>query len=71
MLIAQLVELKDSAVLEAVVDVCSNPTMDSKIFFQFFSGIVDLLCLPISIFIMNMYQFLILCSVVKLYFSNS
>ena len=35
-LIAQLVELKDRAVLGAVVDVCSNPTMDSKIFFQFF-----------------------------------
>ena len=60
--IAQLVEVTDSAVLGGVAEVVSsNPRWVIKIF-SAFTGIVDLLCLSISIFIINLYQFLILCS---------
>ena len=60
--IAQLVEVTDSAVLGGVVEVVSSiPVMGHKIF-SAFSGIVDSLYLSISIFIINLYQFLILCS---------
>ena len=48
----------------------------SEIYFSAFTGIVDLLYLSISVFIINLYQFLILYSskstvVVKLFFSNA
>ena len=57
--IAQSVEVTDSAVLGGVAEVVSsNPSWAIKIFFS----IVDLLYLSISIFIINLYQFLILCS---------
>ena len=60
--IAQLVEVTDSAVLGGVAEVVSsNPRWVIKIF-SAFTGIVDLLYLSISIFIINLYQFLILCS---------
>ena len=59
--IAQLVEVMNSAELGGVAEVLSlNSTIGHKIFFSAFSGIVDLLYL--SIFIINLYQFLILCS---------
>ena len=59
--IAQLVEVTDSAVLGVVAEVVSpNPTVGHKIF-SAFTGIVDLLYLSISIFIINLYQFLIQC----------
>ena len=60
--IAQSVEVTDSAVLGGVAEVVSsNPSWAIK-YFSAFSGIVDLLYLSISIFIINLYQFLILCS---------
>ena len=60
--IAQLVAVTDSAVLGGAVEVVSSiPAMGHKIF-SAFSGVVDLLYLSISIFIINLYQFLILCS---------
>ena len=60
--IAQLVEVTDSAVLGGVAEVVSsNPRWVIK-YFSAFTGIVDLLYLSISIFIINLYQFLILCS---------
>ena len=60
--IAQLVEVTDSAVLGDVVEVVSSiPVVGHKIF-SAISGIVDLLFISISIFIINLYQFLILCS---------
>ena len=60
--IAQSVEVTDSAVLGGVAEVVSwNPRWAIKIF-SAFSDIVDLLYLSISIFIINLYQFLILCS---------
>ena len=60
--IAQSVEVTDSAVLGGVAEVVSsNPSWAIKIF-SAFPGIVDLLYLSISIFIINLYQFLILCS---------
>ena len=59
--IAQLVEVTDSAVLGGVAEVVSsNPRWVMK-YFSAFTGIVDLLYLSISIFIINLYQFLILC----------
>ena len=58
--IAQLVEVTDSVVLGDVSEVMSsNPTVGHK-YFSAFTGIVDLLYLSISIFIINVYQFLIL-----------
>ena len=55
-------EVTDSAVLGGVAEVVSsNPTVGHKIFLTF-TDIVDLLYLSISIFIINLYQFLILCS---------
>ena len=58
---AQLVEVTDSAVLGGVSEVVSsNPTVIKKK--SAFTGIVDLLYLSISIFIIKLYQFLILCS---------
>ena len=60
--IAQLVEVTDSAVLGGVAEVMSsNPRWVIK-YFSAFTGIVDLLYLSISFFIINLYQFLILCS---------
>ena len=60
--IAQLVEVTDSAVLGGVAEVVSsNPRWVIK-YFSAFTGIVDLLYLSLSIFILNLYQFLILCS---------
>ena len=60
--IAQSVEVTDSAVLGGVAEVVSsNPRWAIK-YFSAFSGIVDLLYLSILIFIINLYQFLILCS---------
>ena len=60
--IAQLVEVTDSAVLGGVAEVVSsNPRWVIK-YFSAFTGIVDLLYLSISISIINLYQFLILCS---------
>ena len=60
--IAQLVEVTDSAVLGGVAEVVSsNPRWAIK-YISAFTGIVDLLYLSISIFIINIYQFLILCS---------
>ena len=60
--IAQLVEVTDSAVLGGIAEVVSsNPRWVIK-YFSAFTGIVDLLYLFISIFIINLYQFLILCS---------
>ena len=60
--IAQLVEVTDSAVLSCVAEVVSsNPRWVIK-YFSAFTGIVDLLYLSISIFIINLYQFLIPCS---------
>ena len=60
--IAQLVEVTNSAVLVGVAEVVSsNPRWVIK-YFSAFTGIVDLLYLSISIFIINLYQFLILCS---------
>ena len=60
--IAQLVEVTDSAVLGGVAEVVSsNPRWVIKNF-SAFTGIVDLLYLSISISIINLYQFLILCS---------
>ena len=53
---------RDSAVLGGVAEVVSsNPRWAIKIF-SAFSGIVDLLYLSMSIFIINLHQFLILCS---------
>ena len=49
--------------------VSSNPRWAIKIFFSIF-GIVDLLYLSISIFIINLYHFLILCSSKVLLFRN-
>ena len=58
--IAQLVEVMDSAVLGGVAEVASsNPRWVIK-YFSAFTGIVDLFYLSISIFIINLYQFLIL-----------
>ena len=60
---AQSVEVTDSAVLGGVAEVVSsNPSWAIKKYFSAFSGIVDLLYLSISIFIINLYRFLILCS---------
>ena len=60
--IAQLVEVSDSTVLGGVAEVVSsNPRWIIK-YFSAFTGIYDLLNLSISIFIINLYQFLILCS---------
>ena len=54
------VEGTDSAVLGGVVEVVSSiPAVGHKIFFSI-SGIVDLSYLSISIFIIKLYQFLIL-----------
>ena len=59
---AQLVEVTDSAVLGGVAEVVSsNPRWVIK-YFSAFTGIVDLLYHSVSIFIINLYQFLILCS---------
>ena len=59
---AQLVEVTDSAVLGGVVEVVSsNPTVGHKNIFQHYRH-SDLIYLSISIFIINLYQFLILCS---------
>ena len=53
--IAQLVEVTDSAVLGGVAEVVSsNPRWVMK-YFSAFTGIVDLLCLSLSIFILNLY----------------
>ena len=60
--IAQLVEVTDSAVLCGVAEVVSSNPRWVKKYFSAFTGIVDLLYLCISIFIINPYQFLILCS---------
>ena len=64
---AQLVVMTDSSVLGDVAEVVSsNPTVGHKIFLTF-TGISNLLHLAISIFIINLYQFLILgCSKVLL-----
>ena len=43
-----------------VKDVYSNPVVGHK-YFSAFTGMVDLLYLSISVFIINLYQFLILC----------
>ena len=60
--IEKLVEVTDSAVLGSVAEVVSsNPRWVIK-YFSAFTGIVDLLYLSLSIFILNLYQFLILCS---------
>ena len=74
--IAKLVEVTDSAVLGWVVEVVSSNPARVKNIFSAFTGISDLFCLSISIFIINLYQLLILCSsevlfFVKLYFSNT
>ena len=59
---AQLVEVTDSAVLGGVAEVVSsNPRWVIK-YFSAFTGIVDLLYHSVSIFIINLYQFQILCS---------
>ena len=59
---AQFLEVTFSAVLGGVVDVVSSiPALGHKQF-SAFSGIVDLLYLSISVFSINPYQFLILCS---------
>ena len=59
---AQLVEVTDSAVLGGVAEVeSSNPRWVIK-YFSAFTGIVDLLYHSVSIFLINLYQFLILCS---------
>ena len=60
--IGQLVEVTDSAVLGGVVEVVSSIPMEGHINFSAFSGIIDLLYLSISSCIINLYQFLILCS---------
>ena len=60
--IAQLVEVTDSAVVGGVAEVVSsNPRWAMK-YFAAFTGVVELLYLSISIFIINLYQFLNLCS---------
>ena len=52
-----MVEVTDSAMLGGVADVVrSNPTVGHKTF-SAFTGIVDLLYLSISIFIINLYSF--------------
>ena len=59
---AQLVEVTNSAVLGGVAEVVSsNPRWVIK-YFSAFTGIVDLFYHSVSIFIINLYQFLILCS---------
>ena len=59
---AQLVEVTDRAVLGGVAEVVSsNPRWVVK-YFSVFTGIVDLLYHSVSIFIINLYQFLILWS---------
>ena len=60
--IAQLVEVTDSAVLSGVAEVVSSNPRWVINYISAFTGIVDLLYLSISIFIINLYQFLILCS---------
>ena len=56
--IAQFVEVTKNAVLGGVVElVSSNPTMGT--YFSAFSGIVDALFHSKSLFIINLYQFLI------------
>ena len=58
-----MVKVTDSAVLGGVAEVVSsNPMVGHKRYFSAFTSIVDLLYLSISIFIINLYQFLILCS---------
>ena len=60
--IAQLVEVTDSAVLGGVVEVVGSiSAVGQKIFFIIFQHSY-LLYLSISIFIINLYQCLILCS---------
>ena len=65
--IAQLVEVTDSAVLGGVVEVVGSiSAVGHKIFFSIFQHSY-LLYLSISIFIINLYQYLILCRSKVLY----
>ena len=58
-----MLEMTHSAVLGGVAEVVSSiPRVGHKHFFTAFTGKVDLLYLSISVFIINLYQFLILCS---------
>ena len=59
---AQLVEVTDSAMLGGVAEVASSNPRWVITYFSAFTGIVDLLYHSVSIFIINLYQFLILCS---------
>ena len=61
-LIAQLVEVTDRAVLGDVVEVVSSNPMVGHKYFSPFTGIVVLSNLSISLFIINLYQFLNICS---------
>ena len=59
--VAQLVEVTESAVPGGVIEVVnSNPARVKNILA--FTGIAELLYFSISIFILNVYQFLIRCS---------